>query len=264
MPFEPVREAARNLGTPAWPEPDDFNRLLAERAAPLVNAAGRPLRFVAQAAGQGSFEDKYEPRIFERGEVQFRPGDWHDVCNALAWLTYPRAKAALNERHYRALRLQHANGTANRAPLQDALTLFDESGVIVAVSNAALGKLLAAHAWKELFWTRRAEVARDMRFYLFGHGLAEKMLAPFVGVTGRGLMCAVPHDFMGLPLAQQLAALDAKVAARIGSAESPLAARDLRPVPLLGIPGWCTANEDARYYNNTAYFRPPPGLPDRR
>ena len=256
-PFAPVRETARQLGTPAWPDCADFNRLLAERAVPVVNAAGRPLRFVAQAARPAGFEDKYEPRVFERGEVQFRAGEWHDVCNALAWLTFPLVKAALNERHYRALERQRASGAGNRAALQDALTLFDESGVIVAVSNAELGELLAAHAWKELFWTRRAEVARDMRFYLFGHGLAEKMLAPFVGATGRGLLCGVPRDFLALPLERQLAALDRQVAARIGNAQSPLATRDLGAVPLLGIPGWCADNEDERYYDNTQYFRPP-------
>ncbi len=260
-PFEPVRETARQLRTSAWPGCEDFNRLLALRAVPAVNAAGRAVRFVMQAARPGKFEDKYEPRIFLRGEVQFRAGDWHDVFNALAWLTFPRAKAALNAGHYCALERQRASGAGNRAPVQDALTLLDESGVIVATSDAALGGLLASHEWTELFWNRRAEVAQHMRFYLFGHGLGEKMLRPFIGVTGRGLVCEVPRGFMALPLARQLAEMDGKIAARIGSVQSPLATRDLTPVPLLGIPDWCPDNEDERYYNNAAYFRPKsPGL----
>jgi hypothetical protein len=254
--FAPVREAARKLRTPAWPGCDDFNRLLAARAIPVVNAAGHAVRFVAQAARTGAFEDKYEPRSFLRGEIQFRAGDWHDVFNALAWLTFPRAKAALNERHYRALERQQASGAGNRAPAQDALTLLDESGVLVVTADVGLGEMLASHAWKELFWSRRAAVARDMRFYLFGHGLGEKMLRPFIGVTGRSLICGVARDFLALPLARQLDVLDTQVAARIGDARNPLTSRDVTPVPLLGIPGWCADNEDERYYDNAAYFRP--------
>jgi hypothetical protein len=128
--------------------------------------------------------------------------------------------------------------------------------VAVATSEPRLGALLRAHAWKELFWHRRADVQKHMRFYLFGHGLGEKMLKPFVGVTGRGLVCEVTDDFMMLPLASQLEAIDAQIAARAGPAGGGLAARDLTPVPLLGIPGWCVDNEDEHYYDNTDYFRP--------
>ena len=264
-PFEPVRETARELGAPAWPGIDDFNRLLAARTVPIVNAAGHAVRFVAQAARPAAFEEKYEPRIFLRGEVQFRAGDWHDVFNALAWLTFPRAKAALNERHYRALERRQARGAGNRARVQDALTLLDESGVLVVTADAGLGEMLASHAWKELFWSRRAAVGRDMRFYLFGHGLGEKMLRPFIGVTGRSLICEMPRDFLALPLARQLDVLDAQVARRIGNALRPLTTRDVTPLPLLGIPGWCADNEDERYYDNAAYFRPRRAtLPDRR
>jgi len=118
-----------------------------------------------------------------------------------------------------------------------------------------LAELLNAHEWKELFWRRRAELNGGMSFCLFGHGLAEKMLAPYPGVTGRGLIVEVAENFNALPLSAQLQALDAQVAARFASQE-PLAARLLSPVPLLGIPSWCADNEDERYYDNTAYFRP--------
>jgi hypothetical protein len=234
----------------------------------VVNAAGRALRFVAPSPRAVDFADQYEPRIFLRGEAQFRAGDWHDVFNALAWLTFPRAKAALNERHYRALEQRRASGErheGNRSALQDALTLLDESGVIVATSEPELGQLLTAHAWKDLFWRRRADVRQYMRFYLFGHGLGEKMLRPFIGVTGRGLIGEVARDFMAVPLAGQLAAIDGQIAKRVGASGQGLAARDWTPVPLLGIPGWCADNEDEGYYDNTTYFRPPKSIfRDRR
>jgi hypothetical protein len=258
--FMPLRAAVHGLGAAAWPGCADFNRVLAMRATPIVNSCGQRLRFVEQAARATAFEDKYEPRIFLRGEVPLRAGDWHDVFNALVWLTFPRAKAALNERHFRALERQCEHGKRNRSPAQDALTLFDESGVIVVASENKLGGLLASHAWKELFWRRRAEAVQRMRFFLFGHGLYAKMRRPFTGVTGRGLMCDVTADFMALTPAQQIEYLDARIAARIGDAAHPLAARELASVPLLGIPGWCEDNGRESYYDNTAYFRPPPAV----
>jgi hypothetical protein len=266
--FEPLRAAAADLRTPYWPGGDDLNRIVASRGRPIVTASGMPLRFVAQPLRQESFEDKFEPRIFLRGEVQFRPCNWHDLCNALVWLTFPRAKAALNQRHYRELERQRASSAANRGPAQDALTLLDEGGVIVATADPALGALLTGFAWKELFWRRRAAVIERMRFYLIGHALYEKALQPFTGVTGRGVLFEVAPDFFSLPLPQQLDQLDAQLAARIMEPGWFRATRELAPVPLLGVPGWCADNEQERYYDDTAYFRPPRSavtpVPDRR
>jgi hypothetical protein len=254
--FLPLRAAALAMRCPEWPTVDDFNRALAARPQPVLNAAGRELRFVGQAPRAVVFEDKYEPRIFLRGEVQLRADDWHDVFNALVWLTFPRAKAALNACHFRALE-QRKNGAArNRGPAQDALTLFDESGVIVVTEVAELGDMLVRHEWKDLFWRRRNDVSRRMRFYVFGHGLHAKMLHPFTGVTGRGLVCNVAPDFIAQPIDRQLIALDARLAARISGETSPLSARELAPVPLLGVPGWCADNEFEHYYNDTNHFRP--------
>ena len=254
--FEPLRAAASGLRGPYWPGCDELNRVIASRRESIANAAGRPVRFVRQQLRQKTFEDKYEPRIFLRGEVQLRSCNWHDLFNALAWLTFPAAKAALNQRHYRELERQRASGAQNRGPAQDALTLFDEGGVIVATSDSALAALLTGCAWKQLFWQRRAEVVRRMRFYLFGHALHEKALAPFTGVTGRGVIFEVADAFFALPLAAQLPALDARLAARISDAARFAATRELTPVPILGVPGWCEDNAREQYYDNLDHFRP--------
>jgi Protein of unknown function (DUF3025) len=256
--FEPLRAAARELRTPYWPGCDDFNRIIQSQRQPILTASGRPLRFVEQQLRQPAFEDKYEPRIFRRGEAQFRSCNWHDLLNALVWLTFPRAKAALNRRHYQELVRQRESGAPNRGPAQDALTLFDEGGVIVAVAEPALGALLRDFEWKELFWRRRAEVVRSMRFCLFGHALYEKALAPFVGVTGRGVILEVADGFLAMPLAQQLAELDARLAGHIDDPARLSATRELAPVPVLGVPGWCADNEREEYYDDPGYFRPPP------
>jgi hypothetical protein len=257
--FEPLRAAASELHTPYWPGCDDLNRIIQSRRKPVLTAGGLPLRFVEQQLRQPSFEDKFEPRIFRRGEAQFRSCNWHDLLNALVWLTFPRAKAALNRRQYNELERQRASGAPNRGPAQDALTLFDEGGVIVAAADPALGALLSGFAWKELFWRRRAEVGRSMRFCLFGHALYEKALAPFVGVTGRGVIFEITAGFLAMPLQQQLAELDARLAGYIDDPARFSGTRELAPVPVLGVPGWCVDNDRAEYYDdNPGYFRPPP------
>ncbi len=256
--FAPLRGVARELRLPDWPGHDDLNRLLAARGGAIVNACGKPLIFVRQQARQGNFVDKFEPRIFLRGEAQFRPRNWHDLCNALVWLVFPRAKAALNQRHFRELERQRASGAPNRGPAQDALTLFDEGGVIVTTTEPVLGELLTGCEWKELFWRRRARTVAHMRFCLFGHALYEKALEPFAGMTGRGLIFNVAGGFPELPLARQFAELDGQLAARVADPARFLATRELAPVPILGVPGWCADNERAEYYDNAGYFRPRP------
>jgi hypothetical protein len=254
--FAPLRACAQALAAAAWPDCARLNHLAAAGAAPPCNAGGMPIRFVPQSPRQNAFENKYEPRIFLRGEVQMRAGNWHDFFNALVWLVFPRAKAALNRRHYEALCAQRAAGVFNRGPQQDALTLFDEGGVVIACAAPELAALLRNHDWKNLFWQRRAELEGAMAFYLFGHALYEKALQPYCGMTGRGIVLDVDADFLRQSPAQQVAALDARLAVWLATAASLVATRELAAVPVLGVPGWCADNGAENYYDNTGYFRP--------
>ena len=126
--------------------------------------------------------------------MQTRVHNWHDLLNALVWLAFPKTKAAINARHFQAL--TEGNNAANnrRGAVRDMNTLFDESGVIVVCSNEELLVLLRDFSWKELFWQRREQVKTEMGFYLFGHGLYEKALQPYVGLTGQGLLLAVEKE----------------------------------------------------------------------
>ena len=78
-----------------------------------------------------------------------------------------------------------------RTRVQDALTVFDEHGVIVAASDPELLEMIRAFEWKQLFWTDRARFLEHLRVYVFGHGLAEKLLAPYVGLTAHALLLPV-------------------------------------------------------------------------
>ena len=70
-------------------------------------------------------------------------------------------------------------------PERDALTLFDEGGVVVARAPAGAAALHRRFRWKELFWARRARSREHCAFVVFGHALLEKMLDPYIGMVGQ-------------------------------------------------------------------------------
>ncbi|MBI3042104.1 MAG: DUF3025 domain-containing protein [Betaproteobacteria bacterium] len=253
--FETLRAHATAFGA-GWPERADLQRLLDRHTPPVRTSAGMSLRLAPQGRRSRVLEDRYEARIYLRGEMACRERNWHDLLNVLVWLAFPRAKAALNARHYAALSAQHAAGAANRGPTQDTLTLFDEGGVIVASSDGELLACLREWRWKDLFWANRARLAAQVRFRLFGHALYEKALRPFIGVTGRGILLKTEPELIAAPLVEQMAALDAKIAEHVSDAGRLVATRELAVVPILGVPGWCSDNEREAYYDNTDYFRP--------
>lgn len=254
--FVPLQPAGEALGScPAWPDLEAFQRLAQALDHPPVTASGLPLRFVPQGPRPAVFDEGYEPRVYLRGELQTRSENWHDLFNALVWLTFPKAKAAINARHYHLQRERAALGQG-RGALQDALTLFDESGVIVVCSNPELCGLLKDFRWKTLFWERRSEVRSAMRFVLFGHSLYEKALRPYPGMTGKGWLFTVAEDFLLQPAAAQITQLDDMLARHIETPGSLTRGTDFSPVPLLGVPGWTALNEVPSYYDDVRYFRP--------
>ena len=144
----------------------------------------------------------------------------------------------------------------NRGPVQDALTLFDEGGVIVASSEDELLACLRDWRWKDLFWGHRARLPAQMRFHLFGHAIYEKALSPFLGITGRGILLKVDPGLLAVPLPGQLAALDARIAEHLADDHRVVATRELAVVPVLGVPGWHAGNEREEFYDDVDYFRP--------
>ncbi len=258
--FAPLHPILADIEGDAFPTLQDCNALLDACQTPVTVKSGLPLRFVAQEYGKLPFEAQYEPRCYLKGEVPTRAVNWHDLLNALVWLTFPKAKAVINARHYEVLTNAGVTDAAaprsQRGAVRDVNTLLDESGVIVACADAELATLLKDFQWRELFWQRREQVQTKMGFYLFGHGLYEKALNPYIGMTGQGLLLAVEPAFFNWPLAQQLTHLDELLAGYLAAPEHCRSTRDLSPVPLLGVPGWAAENADAAYYDNAAYFRP--------
>lgn len=253
--FEPLSGVIQYLPEGHFPDLADCNRLLQNQSSAITTHPGEVIRFVPQQYGKLSFEAQYEPRCYLTGEVQTRADNWHDLFNALVWMTFPRSKAAINARHYSALNNAAEQLGSQRGAVRDTLTLLDESGVIVPYADANLARLLLDFRWSELFWQRRNELAMGIGFYIIGHGLYEKALNPYIGFTGQALLLPVAPEFFGWPLAQRLAHLDELLACHLLDANHCSRTNSLTPLPLLGIPGWTGENESASYYQNKQYFR---------
>lgn len=254
--FDPLRVHGGAVLDLAEPGMDDFERALAAREPPVRVASGRALTLVRQGPKPLRLEDKYEARVYLRGELQVREADPHDHFNVLVWLAFPRAKAALNARQFEALKAQAAAGAANRGPTQDALTLFDEGGVAVVSSDGGLLELLRDWRWKALFWENRERLLAGMQFFLFGHAVYQKMLRPFLGIASRGILLEVEPGLLATPPRERLAEIDARLAAHIADPARMLATRELAVVPVLGFPGWHPDNRSEGFYDNADYFRP--------
>ncbi len=241
--YFPLRQWLAEL--PACPDAGAI-AALAESYPRFAN--GRRLRFAPpQADGLA-----YECRIWERGEVETRPDNWHDWFNALVWLSFPQTKVAISARHVQAMQPDGAL----RGHERDALTHFDECGVLVLSCNPLLLDLLRAFEWKALFVTHRTEVIRDMRFVVFGHATYEALLQPFRGLTAKALLMDVERDWLQCPPdADWIVAVDRLLAAKIAAGE-PANPRALQPLPLLGVPGVVPESEDPAYYDDTWQFRP--------
>ncbi|MBL8279929.1 MAG: DUF3025 domain-containing protein [Pelomonas sp.] len=194
-------------------------------------AAGRP---VHEALGHPRFEPAgplttgYEPYVAATGRVPTRDNA-HDLFNGLVWLRCPAFKAALNQAHVAA----PPAPPGQRGPVRDALTLLDESGLLLAVP-AELQAALHAQDWQTLFVTQRA-LWRQAGVRVVGHALLEKLLQPRTPLCARVLFVA-DVDAPVLP--------------------AHLAPALLPPLPVLGIPGWWPPNEVEGFYGDARVFRP--------
>lgn len=231
--FAPFQAWHGLLLGPQWPAVASLDAVLA--------VAGK--RFVVQDAALLGDGLHYEARI-QRGCIATRQDNWHDLFNALVWARYPALKHALNAAQCRHLAQM---GSSARNAAQQALTQFDESGLLLRVSDPALVAAWDAHDWQALF-VSHAEAWRDGRIVVvcaFGHALLEQLLLPGRKLVGKCLLVQADDDERAL--ASVLASLDAGQVLQQAS--------ELRPLPLAGIPGWYP-DQDATFHADAGYFRP--------
>lgn len=253
--FAPLLSVGSDLETlDDWPDHTHLEKLKNNLTRAITTCSGKFIHFVPQNTSTYVFSQQYEPRIYLTGEIQTRTRNWHDLFNTLVWLSFPRTKATLNQLHYHELLRENQANIKLRGRLRDAATLFDESGVVVVTNDHCLAKLLRDFDWKELFWWQRKKLQNRMQFFIFGHGLYEKGLNPYLGMTGKGIILTVNNDFFGRALMSQLAIMDVMLVNFINSHLTTSV--EMVPVPILGYPGWSSENMDESFYDNQSYFRP--------
>jgi Protein of unknown function (DUF3025) len=182
----------------------------------------------------------YEVHLFETGQVHSRPGNAHDLFNALCWLAFPRTKARINALH--AGEIPREGGRRGR--LRDLLTIFDEGGALVACADPGLNALIREFRWPALYWERRAQLRVAMRFIVIGHATLEQALAPWPGITCKALFIDPAGD------------ADAQAAAWLGALPPDATPRWLAPLPVFGYPGWLPESDCPAFYRDERFFRP--------
>jgi len=249
--FAPLQDLAEPFHRCSqFPNLEQLQTVFEQRHGNVQSLGGAPLRFVPQAKKPTDFEYGYEQRIYRNGDIQTRL-NWHDFFNALIWMAMPESKRALNALHYHDMERCHAQGKQNRSPTQNAVTLFDECGLVLVSDSEDLLNLVKTMRWHELFWQNRADVNHHMRGFLFGHGLYEKAFQPYPGFCANALLILYREPDIGMDTARwDTVTLRAINATRWQDGPSVLA-----PFPLLGMPGWYAENEHAAFYQNRSYFR---------
>ena len=231
-------EAVASSVAAGLPLHEALNRAGADRVQMLP-------RFVPQSALAPG--EAYENHIFHSNECPTREG-LHDFWNGICWLHWPLTKRRLNHLHRQQLALLGVGG--ERGAVRDALTLLDENGALL-VAPPVLWQALRARDWQQLFVDLRPLWAK-VRWLPFGHALLEKLAQPRKAIAAHVLNLPLPEDAANA----SFDALDAWLTPQLQA--DWLATKPFVPLPVLGIPGWCAANDDPGYYQDSQVFRPAP------
>jgi hypothetical protein len=206
----------------------------------------------------------YEAFIHAEQRIPTRD-NLHDFFNGLCWLRFGRSKRRLNQLQAQEIARQGVG--QQRGALRDALTVFDENALLLQAPHG-LWQALCARDWQNLFVRERDHWAQ-VRIEVFGHALLEKLVQPYVAITGhawRVMPSPVPTAPIAGPNAhakptqsqsQGVSNADAQLDAMLCDSlqEDHLRRKAFAPLPVLGVPGWWSANQDPSFYAQTQVFR---------
>ena len=118
-----------------------------------------------------------------------------------------------------------------RVPTRDNLHDFF-NGLAWLQAPATLVEALQRRDWTALFVTHRADWSHA-RLVVFGHALLDKLVTPRKAITAH--VQVSPPDI---------------------DAASASITQPFLPLPVLGVPGWWSANESPAFYADRDVFRP--------
>ncbi len=225
-----------------WPLVEGFDDLFARGGSP---------HFIVQDSALLRQGGGYDALIARDNLVPTRPYNWHDFFNALAWSCFPRTKSALHQIQWREHQKDSSrDGRNGRTLLQNALTAFDESGLLVVSSSREVLEQIRELKWRQCFWDFRSHTEAHTRWISLGHSTLEGLLSPHRGLTAKALLLHVPAALLhGDCLLEELDQfLSENILGLIENTAS------LTPVPVLGIPDWAQA-QSREFYADEGYFR---------
>ena len=246
------------LKLPRWPNVDVLDSELFGQKNRFTSLAGADIRLVCQDDKAEELEQHYAPRIFLQGEIQTREQNWHDFFQAATWAIFPRTKVAINALHYPAAkyRFDKKLPKGSRTTLENALSQFDECGVIIYSTQKDLLDMVRNFDWHKLFWSSRERLNREFGCMVYGHAIYEKAINPYVGLTAKAILLEVEADIFDTPVEQRIAKIDAELAGYFEHPARIQSPKDLHPFPVLGMPGYYPGNDIEDFYFNQQYFRP--------
>ena len=197
----------------------------------------------------------------------------HDFFNGLSWIQYPGIKKAMLAEQAAALRANQnvdqgikindmrnlsnlpnqfntlkAPNTTNtinaRGAVRDALTVFDENGILLQ-ADQRIWDALERKDWSALFIKHR-KLWESAVVWIFGHALLEKLIKPRASITGH-VLC------LKIPLELGAEEIDSWVAQRFN--QLSWSNKPFTPMQVLGVPGWWCENESPTFYDNPKVFR---------
>jgi hypothetical protein len=192
----------------------------------------------------------YEAFIATRGTVPTRPGNWHDLFNALIWLHYPKFKWAANALQIAESGSSEVDPRNKRTMVQSRGAQFDEGGVVILVDDVKRLEPLERLDWQQFFLSQRELFAEHIRCLIVGHALLETLLQPFIGITAKGFALRWPAGKL-LFSPSERRAVDGQLADQLLGA---LRDNNFHPLPVLGVPGW-HPEQTAAFYADPRYFR---------
>jgi hypothetical protein len=173
-----------------WPSLSRLQeRWLTARA--VCSADGHPLTLVEQTVkrrrgGPRSRSELYDVSVCA-GRVPTRSESWHDFFNVMMFAAFPRSKATLHHRHRTILEARLPLAVTKlpgaRTTEQDALTMLDEGGVLLASTPEDGLHLDAVLDDGNHDALRRLIAEGRCRPWLFGHAHAEHIVLALQGAA---------------------------------------------------------------------------------
>lgn len=217
------------------------------------SAGGAGLSFERQTKKKRvtSLAQAYDARIFHEGAIPTREGSWHDLFNALTWVSFPTAKRWVNARQYAALaEVFGARGTMPRSRTreQDALAMLDEGALLLVTTKASESALRGALFANDQPRVHALIAGGEVLTLVFGHALAEHTVSSESMVRGLPVVLPVAAGSFerGPGSAELLRAVDEALAVELegpfaratgaGSATGGVVALDLRAELFAGSP----------------------------